>query len=263
MGHAMGTAQAAAGDEIRRGALAPDMELRDSRGAVVLLSSFWDTRPLVLLFLNDLTSELAADQLSPVRNAHREFEQAGAAIVVAVLNRGGEIDTFKAKYNFSHTVLSDRSGEAHLAYTSSEVGSFVVDTNGVVRYAHRAGSIFDTPPVFDLIDVVCELTGEVVERPQPGGSPAPIPLLRARASGSTLSDGPESWPEDSRFTCGKCGHNGYETVKIATSGGWLSRVFNFQYRKFVAVVCTHCNYAELYRSEGGTAGNIADLLIGG
>ncbi|OGO51403.1 MAG: GTP-binding protein [Chloroflexi bacterium RBG_16_68_14] len=64
------------------------------------------------------------------------------------------------------------------------------------------------------------------------------------------------------FRCAKCGNTGCEVNTLSTAGGWLSRLFNFQYRKFSAVSCSNCKYTELYRAEAGALSNIFDLLAG-
>jgi len=64
------------------------------------------------------------------------------------------------------------------------------------------------------------------------------------------------------FTCAKCGHPECEVSTLSTAGGWLSRLFNFQYRKFSAVTCSRCKYTELFGAEAGALSNIFDLLAG-
>jgi predicted nucleic-acid-binding Zn-ribbon protein len=65
------------------------------------------------------------------------------------------------------------------------------------------------------------------------------------------------------YTCAKCGNTTCGVTELSMAGGWLSRLFNFQYRKFSAVSCTHCSYTELYRAESGKLANIFDILAGG
>ena len=65
------------------------------------------------------------------------------------------------------------------------------------------------------------------------------------------------------FTCAKCSHPEYEVSTLSTAGGWLSRIFNFQYRKFSAVTCSHCKYTELFRAESGALANIFDVIASG
>jgi predicted nucleic-acid-binding Zn-ribbon protein/peroxiredoxin len=231
----------------------------------VFLSSFWEGQPLVLVLLDALTSGPAADHMLALRDAGGDFEQAGGEVAVVVRGAPEDIATFKSKLNVALPVLSDPSGQAHHAYGGhGGVASFVIDAGGVVRYAHRADNVLGAPSMYELIDAVCGLTGEVVARPEPKAAPLPIALHGAAGDRQPYAAAHEGSPAlTASFACSKCGNSGYELVQVATSGGWISRLFNFQYRKFTAVVCTQCNYAELYRTKGGAAANIADILMGG
>lgn len=262
----MTSAHARIVSEIGLGARAPDAELKSEVGNSVFLSSHWEEQPLVLALLSDLHAQPSVDQVLTLRDAFDTFDQAGGDIVVVVRNDVAEIATFRAERNVKFPMLSDPSGVAHNAYRvlPNSPASFVIDKNGIVRYAHYAATILDTPSTWELVDAVCGLTGEAVERPEPTKlMPAPVSLRDDTAERPALVPGaPLQSAAQVNYACSKCGNSGYEIVKIATSGGWISRIFNFQYRKFVAIVCTSCNYAELYRTKSGAAANIADILIG-
>lgn len=64
------------------------------------------------------------------------------------------------------------------------------------------------------------------------------------------------------YTCPKCGNTIYETEEIRTTGGTLSKLFDIQNKKFVAVICTRCGYTELYRQKGNTLEDIFDFFVG-
>ena len=70
-----------------------------------------------------------------------------------------------------------------------------------------------------------------------------------------------------RFVCTKCGRSGARVRPISTSGGTLSRMFNYQHNRFLAASCTWCGYTELYDAdalgERSGAGDVFDLLFGG
>jgi predicted nucleic-acid-binding Zn-ribbon protein len=55
----------------------------------------------------------------------------------------------------------------------------------------------------------------------------------------------------------------YETKQISTTGGWVSRVFDFQSNRFTAFICTRCGYTELYKGARSTWANVADILTSG
>jgi len=260
----MGTAHARVSQGIGLGAKAPDVELTNEEGGAVFLSSYWEEQPLLLVLLNHLKPEAVVDHLLTLRDARDEFDEAGGAIVVISSNSAPAIAAFKAKRNVGLAMLSDHSGEAHATYSVplSAPAAFVIDTGGVIRYAHRAATVLDTPSTWDLVDAVCGLTGAVIQHPEPS-LPTPLSLHNDSAGRPAFAPSvPLMAASQASYSCIKCANASYEIVKIATSGGWISRLFNFQYRSFVAVVCTTCNHAELYRTKGGTAANIADILVG-
>jgi len=252
--------------EIGLGAMAPDAELRAESGSAVFLSSYWDAEPLVLVLVNDLGSEAAAGHAITLRDARSVFDEAGGDIVVVARNALAEIAAFRLEHNIGYPVLHDLLGWAHDAYSApaNSSASFVIDTGGVVRYAHRGKDALDAPPTWTLIDAVCGLTGEAVARPEPArvSLDGPVSLRGTVERPPFVTGAPVLPAEQARYTCSKCGNSAYEVVKLSTSGGWLSRIFNFEYRNFVAVVCTACSHAELYRTKGGALANIADILVG-
>lgn len=69
-----------------------------------------------------------------------------------------------------------------------------------------------------------------------------------------------------RFVCAKCRSRGGQVKRFAATGTGVSRLFNFQHNKFVAVACANCGYTELYDPqilEGKSVGtDILDLLFG-
>lgn len=65
---------------------------------------------------------------------------------------------------------------------------------------------------------------------------------------------------NSSYKCPKCGGTSYETGEMRATGGFLSKVFDVQNRKFTTVTCTHCRYTELFQTESSMLGNIFDLF---
>ncbi|MBC8385007.1 MAG: zinc ribbon domain-containing protein [Candidatus Cloacimonetes bacterium] len=66
--------------------------------------------------------------------------------------------------------------------------------------------------------------------------------------------------QDSRYICPKCGNTQYETDEFRATGGFLSKVFDVQSKKFSTVTCTRCKYTEIYKASSSTLGNIFDLF---
>jgi len=59
------------------------------------------------------------------------------------------------------------------------------------------------------------------------------------------------------FHCAKCANQEYE---IRATGGFLSKIFDIQSRKFTTVTCTRCKYTEIYKADSSALGNIFDLF---
>jgi len=62
------------------------------------------------------------------------------------------------------------------------------------------------------------------------------------------------------WSCSKCECGDYDHDEVTVTGSGLSKFFNVQNRKFVAVSCRRCNYTEFYKGETSTLGNIVDFF---
>lgn len=62
------------------------------------------------------------------------------------------------------------------------------------------------------------------------------------------------------FKCVKCSHNEYEASEFRATGGFFSKIFDIQNRKFTTVTCTNCSYTEIYRADSSMLGNVFDLF---
>jgi len=66
--------------------------------------------------------------------------------------------------------------------------------------------------------------------------------------------------EHANYSCPKCGNQEYETDEFRATGGFLSKVFDVQNKKFTTVSCTKCTYTEIYRADSSMLGNIFDFF---
>jgi predicted nucleic-acid-binding Zn-ribbon protein len=62
------------------------------------------------------------------------------------------------------------------------------------------------------------------------------------------------------FRCPKCSNTSCETGEMRAAGGFWSKVFDVQGRRFTTVTCARCKYTELYKAEASALGNIFDLF---
>ena len=67
----------------------------------------------------------------------------------------------------------------------------------------------------------------------------------------------------SSYVCPKCGHDTCETSEFRATGGFLTKVFDIQSKRFTTVICGRCRYTELYQADQSTLGNIFDFFTRG
>jgi predicted nucleic-acid-binding Zn-ribbon protein len=63
-----------------------------------------------------------------------------------------------------------------------------------------------------------------------------------------------------KFECVKCSNTDYELGEIRAAGGFWSKFFNIENKRFTSVTCTKCKYTEFYKGTQSTAANIADFF---
>ncbi len=67
-------------------------------------------------------------------------------------------------------------------------------------------------------------------------------------------------PSRFNFKCPKCSNTGCEVGEISTAGGFWSKIFDVQHKKFTTVTCDRCRYTEIYKADSSMLGNIFDLF---
>ena len=245
------------------GDAAPDLQLAENSGRSLTLSGLWGERPLALVFLGPLNVQYSADQALQLRDAHQNFEQAGAALLAVSVDPPEEGRAFCEEWNIKYAVCADQDERAYAAFgvSSGLPGSFVIDTDGVVRFAHRNRDLVDNPSTWALVDAVSALTGRTVEKPDLTNAGADDVAADGSLETALLAPAPDGLAT-LNYTCAKCGNIDYEVLDVSTSSGMLSRLVNFQNRRFSAVTCRRCSYTEFYRTESGALRNVFDLLAG-
>lgn len=236
------------------GVQAPDPEVTDGRFRV-RFSSLWRERPLVLVFLRSVEGHNASDHAVQLRDALDDFTKAGGQLAAVAAGTPEEVKAFREHWNLGYTIYCDEAQDIFREFRLSieTVGTFVIDTGGVIRFAHRSHGALDNPTTWTLVDTLSELTGQTVERPEalPEPSETDVPEVPKPGVGATLN-----------FTCAKCGHNECEVNDMSATSEMLSQMVNLQNRRFSAVSCRRCTYTELYKTDSGALRNVFDLLVG-
>lgn len=69
-----------------------------------------------------------------------------------------------------------------------------------------------------------------------------------------------------RFVCSKCGRRAGRTRRLAATGTGLSKLFDIQHNKFIAVSCSNCGFTEFYDpgvlEKQSHLGDVLDVLFG-
>ena len=65
-----------------------------------------------------------------------------------------------------------------------------------------------------------------------------------------------------KYTCPKCGTRTCEIGEIRTAGGFWTKIFNIQNRKFTSVTCTKCRCTEFYNVSSKKMGDVFDFFVG-
>jgi len=144
------------------GDVAPDFSLPATGGEVITLSSFVG-RPVVVVFYPGDDSPVCTKQLNSYNDGLNEFESLDAQ-VLAISSQGlVSHEAFAQKYGLKFPLLADSEKDVAKAYgVLGPLGFprrsvFIVDREGVIRYAHRAVAGLSYRPVSELVDALNQL----------------------------------------------------------------------------------------------------------
>lgn len=65
------------------------------------------------------------------------------------------------------------------------------------------------------------------------------------------------------YKCDKCQNTAFESSEFRATGGFLTKIFDIQTKKFTTVTCTRCKYTELYKADQNSLGHIFDFMTRG
>ncbi len=141
------------------GDIAPEFTLPGTGGQTYSLSDY-KGQPVVIVFYPGDDSPVCTKQLNSYNNELSAFESVGAQVLAISAQDMASHQSFAEKYGFKFPLLADTSKEVASAYgTVGPLGFprrsvFVVDADGVIRYAHRAIAGLTFRPVDELIAAV-------------------------------------------------------------------------------------------------------------
>lgn len=65
------------------------------------------------------------------------------------------------------------------------------------------------------------------------------------------------------YRCPKCGCSTCDVGELRATGGFFTKVFDVQSKKFSTVTCSQCKYTELFKADSSMLGNIFDFFTNG
>jgi predicted nucleic-acid-binding Zn-ribbon protein len=77
---------------------------------------------------------------------------------------------------------------------------------------------------------------------------------------ATLEQTRERQMQGLNFSCPKCKNTQYEVSEFRATGGFLTKIFDVQTKKFTSVTCTRCKFTEIYKADSSMLGNIFDFF---
>ncbi len=142
---------------------APDFTLPGTGDTTYSLADFLG-KPIVLVFYPGDDSVVCTKQLNAYNEGLGQFREVGAQIVGISAQDVPSHEAFAAKHGFEFPLLSDVDKQAAAAYgTLGPIGFprrsiFIIDSDGVIRYSHRAIAGLTYRPVNELLDELERLT---------------------------------------------------------------------------------------------------------
>ena len=138
---------------------APDFTLQGTGGNTYSLSQFRG-QPVVIVFYPGDDTPVCTKQLNSYNNELSAFTNVGAQVLAISAQDINSHEQFAGKHGFGFPLLADTDkAVAGLYGTVGPLGYprrsvFVIDANGVIRYAHRAIAGLTFRPVEELVAAV-------------------------------------------------------------------------------------------------------------
>ncbi|MFN3254600.1 MAG: peroxiredoxin [Ilumatobacter sp.] len=138
------------------GEQAPEFTLTGTGGRSYSLSEFAG-KPLVLVFYPGDDTPVCTRQLASYNEGLEQFEALDAQVVAISAQDVSSHEAFSSKHGFEFPLLADTDKAVAGAYgTLGPIGFprrsvFIIDADGIVRYAHRAIAGLTFRPVKELV----------------------------------------------------------------------------------------------------------------
>lgn len=146
------------------GERAPDFALQSTSGATVRLSEFQGRSPVLLAFFPLAFTSTCTAELCDFSDHFDRYAGQGVAVLPISVDSVPTLKEFRAKYGMKTDLLSDFKREASRAWGVlredtffSERAYFLVDRDGVVRWAHVESKLGDKRGSDELFERIAAL----------------------------------------------------------------------------------------------------------
>ena len=157
---------------IQEGQAAPSFTLKDAAGKPWSLDALRASGPVVLFFYPRDESPICTREVCSFRDAHQDFDEAGARVVGISSDDESSHEAFARKQRLNYLLLSDPGGTVRRAYDIPKTlgvldgrATFVIDRAWIVRMAYSAQLVAEghTRKALDVVRAI---------RGAPGMAPA-------------------------------------------------------------------------------------------
>lgn len=147
---------------------APDFTLPDANGEPLRLGDY-RSRPVVLVFYPLDWSPACSDQLSLYQMELDEFKRRGAALLAVSVDSIYSHGAWAMLRGLEFPLLSDfePKGEVARRYDVyrpedgfSERALYIIDSDGIIRYAHVSPQLHQIPDIYELYAALDEMVGD-------------------------------------------------------------------------------------------------------
>lgn len=104
------------GEPVRRGQLAPDLELTAEDGSRVMLSTHWSTKPALVMLWRHLGCGCGIDRIARLKEEVSEYAEAGLDLVVVAPGEIERVLAYKERHHLPVTIMADPEYTSHKAF---------------------------------------------------------------------------------------------------------------------------------------------------
>lgn len=149
---------------VAAGERAPELSLQSTSGAVATLAEFRGKSPVLLAFFPLAFTSTCTAELCAFSENFDQFTGKGVVVLPISVDSVPTLKEFKAKYAMKTDLLSDFKREASRGYGVlreetffSERAYFLIDRDGIVRWAHVESKLGDKRDNDELLERIASL----------------------------------------------------------------------------------------------------------